>query len=265
MLRKATEKHRGLIMNYCLGEPSINLFIIGDIENFGFNTDFQEVWIQTSGDKLVGIVLRYHDNFIIYSKDLDLDVNEINILLSTRNANIISGKLTVMDLFYTVMKNNYSKRNMYFCELLNTSKLIKDTSGVELAKETDAMDIALVYGEIEEFSGLYSAGIDSRYKQIATRIKTKEGVHMFIKEEGKIISQGNTTAETTTGAIVGGILTIPEYRNIGLASRVISAICQDLHFRGKSACLFFDNPEAGRIYHKLGFENIGNWSILGRK
>jgi len=265
MLTKATEKHRRLIMNYCLLEPNINLFIIGDIENFGFNTDFQEVWIQTIGDKLVGIVLRYHDNFIIYSKDLDLEINEIVTLLSTRNANIISGKLTVIDLFYPMVKSKYSKRDMYFCQLLNTSKLIEDTSEVETAESIDAMEIALAYEQVEEFSGVYSSGLDSRYKQIASRIKTKEGVHMFIKKDGKIISHGNTTAETSVSAIVGGILTIPEFRKRGLASKMVSALCQNLYLRGKSACLLFDNPEAGEIYHKLGFQNIDKWAILGRK
>ncbi|MBZ9685856.1 GNAT family N-acetyltransferase [Clostridium estertheticum] len=265
MLTKATEKHRELIMNYCLAEPNINLFIIGDIENFGFETDFQEVWIQTLGHKLVGVVLRYHDNFIIYSKDLDLEINEIEILLSTRDVNIISGKLTVIDLFYPVVKSKYSKRDMYFCQLLDISKLIEDTSEVETAESIDAMEISLAYEQIEEFSGLYSSGIDSRYKQIASRIKTKEGVHMFIKKDGKIVSHGNTTAETSVSAMVGGILTIPAYRKQGLSSKIISALCQNLFLKGKSACLFFDNPEAGEIYHKLGFRNIDNWAILGRK
>ena len=104
MLTKAMETHRELIMNYCLEEPNINLFIIGDIENFGFDTDFQEVWIQTLDDKLVGIVLRYHDNFIIYSKDLDLEINEIESLLSTRDVKIISGKLAVIELLYPIIK-----------------------------------------------------------------------------------------------------------------------------------------------------------------
>ena len=265
MLTKATEKHRESIMNYCLEESNINLFIIGDIENFGFDTDFQEVWIQTSGDKLVGIVLRYHDNFIIYSKNLDLEINEIENLLSTRDVKIISGKLAVIDLLYPVLKNKYSKRDMYFCELMSTSKLIKDTSEVEIAEHIDAMDIALAYEQIEGFSGLYSSGIESRHEQISSRIKTKEGVHMFIKKDGKIVSHGNTTAETSVSAMVGGILTIPEYRKQGLASKMVSALCQNLYLRGKSACLFFDNPEAGEIYYKLGFRNIDKWAILGRR
>ena len=40
MLRLASEKYRRGILDYCLKEPNINLFIIGNIENFGFYKDF---------------------------------------------------------------------------------------------------------------------------------------------------------------------------------------------------------------------------------
>ncbi|MBM6839507.1 GNAT family N-acetyltransferase, partial [Clostridium saudiense] len=33
MLRLASEKDRREVLDYCLEEPNINLFIIGDIEN----------------------------------------------------------------------------------------------------------------------------------------------------------------------------------------------------------------------------------------
>jgi predicted GNAT family acetyltransferase len=265
MLKKATEKERLLIMNYCMSEPSINLFIIGDIENFGFDKDFQDVWIQTTGEKLTGIVLRYHDNFIVYSRELDMDFNEVKTLLEAHTVNIISGKYSVINLLYPLVNDKFSKRDMYFCEIRDTSKLVEDTSEVVTAQIEDAMEIALVYERIEEFSGLYSSGIENRYKQIACRIGTKEGVHMFIRRNGKIVSHGNTTAETSVSGMIGGVLTLPEYRSQGLASQVVSALCKSLADRGKSACLFFDNPKAGSIYYRLGFEDIEKWSVLGVK
>jgi hypothetical protein len=27
-------------------------------------------------------------------------------------------------------------------------------------------------------------------------------------------------------------------------------------------CLFYDNPLAGAIYHRLGFETIGRWGMM---
>lgn len=265
MLIKANEKHRFIIMDYCKSEPSINLFIMGDIENFGFDSEFQDVWMQELNDKLVGVVLRYHDNFIVYSKDLDMDIEEVNCLLSKMDSKVISGKLSVINLLYPLVAENYNKKEMFFCELKDGSSLRKEETDIVVAEYEDAMEIAETYGLIEEFKGMYSEDVQERYKQISTRIKTKEGIHMFMKENGKIISHGNTTAETSVAGMIGGIFTLPEYRNNGLGSKMVGALASSLISRGKSACLFFNNPDAGKIYYKLGFKNIDKWAILGRK
>ena len=264
MLIKANEEHRSKILDYCKSEPSINLFIMGDIENFGFSSEFQDVWMQVIGGKLVGVVLRYHDNFIIYSKDLDIDIEEINCLLSNMDSKVISGKLSVINLLYPLVAENYSKKEMFFCELKDGSSLRKEETNIVVAEYEDAMEIAEAYGLISEFKGMYSDDVQERYKQISTRIKTKEGIHMFMKENGRIICHGNTTAETSIAGMIGGIFTIPEYRNKGLGSKMVEALCSSLLSRGKSPCLFFNNPEAGKIYYKLGFKDIDKWAILGR-
>lgn len=269
MLTKSTEKDRTLILNYCMAEPNMNLFIIGDIENFGFDSDFQDVWVQTSEDKIVGVVLRYHDNFIIYSKDMDMDTDEVIELLNAQSVKIVSGKLEAINQIYPQLEEKFTRREMYFCELKDSSKLRADIPAnapkVITAEVDDAMEIAKVYDQIDEFEGLYSSDIDNRCWQIESRIRSKEGVHMFIKEGEKIICHGNTTAETSTSGMIGGILTLPEYRNQGLASQIVASLCRSLFSRGKSACLFYDNPEAGNIYHRVGFEIIGKWAVLGRK
>lgn len=44
ILRKLSEADRAIVMTYIGEEPAINLFMIGDIEAFGFDQGFQEVW-----------------------------------------------------------------------------------------------------------------------------------------------------------------------------------------------------------------------------
>lgn len=265
MLKKAIEKDRSLIMSYCLAEPNINLFIIGDIENFGFDTDFQKVWIQTHDEQITCVVLCYYDNFIIYSKELNGDFDEIQNLISTQNVKILSGQQKVINLFYPLVKDEFSRRDMFFCELADKSKLMTDNAEVIIAKVTDAAEIAMSYEHIDEFKGVYSQSFETLYKQIASQIETGEGIHMFIRQDNKIVSHGNTTAETSASGMIGGVFTLPEYRNKGHASKIVSALCQSLSSRGKSACLFFENSEAGRIFYRLGFRDIDKWSILGRR
>lgn len=264
MLLKATETDRAGILEYCMAEPNLNLFIIGDIENFGFESEFQDVWVQTREEKTTGILLRYHDNFILYSKDLDMDVIEVAGMLETQSVKIISGKSDVIDRVFPYLKGAFEKREMYFCELRNPDRLQGVNAEIKIAKAEDAGKIAAVYGRIAEFAGLYSADKENLKRQIENRIQSKEGVHLFMEQEGAIICHGNTTAETSVSGMIGGILTVPEARNKGLASQMVSALCRSLFERGKSACLFYDNPEAGNIYHRLGFEIIGKWAIAGR-
>lgn len=270
MLRKATEQDRTTIIDYCLAEPNINIFILGDIENFGFACEYMDVWLQYFEGKITGIVLRYHENLILYSQPPDkqtpaMDFQEVKLLLQERKINVISGKGTVIDGFYPLVADRFSKRQMYFSELTDNRVLKTDTREVVLAEEKDVPEIAEAYGLIKEFAGLYAADVRNRKAQILSRIRSGEGIHMFIRKEGKIVSHGNTTAETGVSGMIGGIFTLPEYRGQGLAGKVISTLCNNLAKRGKSACLFYDNSDAGRIYRRLGFHDTGRWTVLEKK
>ena len=70
-----------------------------------------------------------------------------------------------------------------------------------------------------------------------------------------------STSENSTHAMIVGVATHPLYRNKGFATKCIIKICKELISENKIPCLFYDNDEAGRIYHKLGFKNRGTWSI----
>ena len=249
-------------MDYCLAEPNINLFILGDIKNFGFESPIQDVWYQTRQGKISGVALRHHDNLIIYSQKLNMDFQDVTQLLKIRKIRIISGKGIVLDRLLPFLQNSYIRREMQFCELANVENVLKETREVFVATEADAMEIAEAYGQIEEFTGLYASDVSQRYEQIINRIRSKEGIHMGFKVNGKIVSHANSAAETTVSGMLGGIMTLPEYRNRGLASKVVSALCKDLGQRGKSACLFHSNPNAGRIFNRLGFQDTNKWVIV---
>ncbi|MGP4075489.1 GNAT family N-acetyltransferase [Halobacillus sp. K22] len=62
-------------------------------------------------------------------------------------------------------------------------------------------------------------------------------------------------------AMVVGVCTHPEHKNQGYASVCMTKLCQELLAEGKMLCLFYDNPEAGSIYKRLGFEDIGKWMM----
>ena len=80
-----------------------------------------------------------------------------------------------------------------------------------------------------------------------------------------MVSTVATTAETTKKAMVVAVATHPDHRHHGYASRLMKRLMTVyLHDKGKSLCLFYNNPDAGKIYHQLGFNTIGTWDMFNR-
>lgn len=59
--------------------------------------------------------------------------------------------------------------------------------------------------------------------------------------------------------MIVGVATHPAHRRKGLATQLLIRLCEDLLSEGKTPCLFYDNPEAGSIYRRLGFTDVGTW------
>ena len=89
MLRSLDESDREGVLAYLQREPAYNVFTIGDIENYGFDAEFQEVWGDVnSGGDYRAVVLRYYSNHLVYSADTDFDRDAVEQLLSDVQMNV---------------------------------------------------------------------------------------------------------------------------------------------------------------------------------
>lgn len=263
MIRKLVEKDRDSVLHFLRKEPSINLFIIGDIETFGFENEFQNLWGQFTADgELEGVLLRYYENYIPYFHKPNFDITEfINIILSDTGNIMISGKESILKHFEGTLRN-YTSRLTYFCELtaFNQIQNVK-VNDIKIAKECDAERVYNFIESIQEFNG-----IGNSVERIKNTIQTGTGrIYYINNDEGEMISVAQTAAENSTSAMVVGVATLKEYRGNGLMSRCLSKLCADVMAEGKTLCLFYDNPKAGHIYHSLGFKSIDNWMMLTKR
>ncbi len=263
MIRKLEEKDRKETLEFLSVEPSINLFAIGDIESFGFDEDFQEVWGYFYNNNLIGVLLRYHQNFIPYWQRNDFNPNEfIDIIKNSPVKNrMISGKKSILENFENVF-DNYMKRETYFCELKKAESLLEDTSEVKLAEISDKYRIPEFINNIKEFN--HSHNITP--EQFEKKLITNSGKSYYIENsKGELVSIAQTTAENSMSAMVVGVATRPDYRRKGLVSKCMSKLCMDYIQEGKTLCLFYDNPEAGKIYNRIGFKEIEKWTMITEK
>ncbi|MEW4214930.1 GNAT family N-acetyltransferase [Bacillus thuringiensis] len=259
MMRKLTKKDHEQVFAYLKEEAAINLFIIGDIEAFGYDTDFQELWgVFKENGTLKSILLRFHDSFIPYSKE-DFVTTDYEALLSAYKPLKLSGKSTIVEKFETAPSLQLGVKNeMYFCECLNDNNLpdtpIHET--IKLASLDDIERIMKLRSDIAEFPTT-----NESEKILRQAIETNTGRTYYIEKDGVIIASASTSAENSLSAMVVGVCTHPNYRGNGYASLILQKMIQDFTKEGRTLCLFYNNPAAGRIYKRLGFKDIGMWTM----
>jgi len=261
MIRKLKEEDRQRTLEFLSDEPAVNLFAIGDIENFGFSEDFLELWGSFNKDTkiLEGVLLKFHENYVPYYKDSKFDISEFKkIIEADKNDKIISGKEDIVDNFRGILRKPIEKSN-HFCELRKDNKLKKIKDEVKLAAEKDAVRIYDLLEGIEEFQETDTNSVE-RIKKV---INDKLGrIYYLENEKGELVSVSQTTAENSKSAMIVGVATHEGYRKKGLMSQCLSKLCYDLLSEGKTLCLFYSNPKAGSVYHKIGFKTIGKWKML---
>ena len=261
MIRRLTEDDRAMCMAFLQKAPAENLFIIGDIEAYGFKTVFQDVWGYVERNILKDVILRYRENYLVYSSN---DSNAM-ALAQFLNDRLIEGTYLsginhmVNPILMQLEKKPIKPRETYYakCESLHALKSPEGTVVNRLTPE-DVHRVIALYDLVPEFE-------DSADRETALVRSLKDGVARgcYIEKDGKLISVAMTAAENSMSAMIVGVATHPDAKRQGYATLCMQELCRELLDEGKYLCLFYDNPDAGAIYKRLGFEDIGMWAMNG--
>nr|WP_263326215.1 GNAT family N-acetyltransferase [Neobacillus sp. Marseille-Q6967] len=258
MIRKLTQNDHDKVLAFLSDEPSINLFIIGDLEVFGYDSPFQEIWGDFSQkDELEAVLLRFHQSFIPYTKG-EYDVSGfVSIMNDYQQPIYLSGKADLVEKFEPYESLKLGKKQVtYFAECLTSEHLGTIHLPIKMAELEDVDRILELRSTIEEFQ------IRSDARDILIQaMETKTGRTYYTEENGVMTACVSTTAENSLSAMIVGVCTRKEHRRQGLATSIMQKLFHDVLSEGKTLCLFYDNPEAGRIYKRLGFKDIGRWTM----
>lgn len=261
MLKKLDASFEKEMLSLMSKEKELNLFIIGDIENYGFDAPFLEYWGQFEDDKLTGILMRYHEGFTIYAED-KVEVDEVLQIVNAYDTENLCGGKRVMKQFSEKMTYGLY-RDTYFAKLDHSNKLVEN----DISEQVRCTEIS----ELEELQVLLEQHIEEfdHTESIERKVDdyqkgSRRGYHLRV-ETGQLVASAETAAENSKSAMVIAVATDPKYRHKGYATAVVSKLCGDLLDEGKSLCLFYDNPAAGEVYKRIGFEDIDIWSIWHMK
>ena len=256
MIIKVDDTYHSKVINYLKREPDFNLFIIGDIERYGYDNYFLDVWagIDNKG-RIEGVLLRYFEYLIFYSQG-KFNIDEFANLINRLDYIELSGKLEVLQKLEHKIDVN-RKRIVKFCALDDLSKLndIKIDLRPKKIRFGNISKVAKLYEDIDEFE-------NTTVENIKNALRTGRGYCIEINK--KVVAMAKSTLETRTHAMIVGVGTHPNFRNKGLATTCIVKIFSEIINENKTPCLFYDNIEAGKIYKKLGFKEKGYWAIYYR-
>ncbi len=280
-MKKLNAADRERLLEYVSREPEMNLFFIGDVENYGLESDTVSVYAFLDGEEWEFVLLRYFDFYLIYSPKKRICAELAAEFLKGRTVECISGKTELvrqMTSFYP----QFSLQDTYMCrcaaEDLKRNEAggcaSRDRKRAENCAWSEAVEIKLcclnrndvsellgLYRQIEEFSSSYKDLEKARERLLADMGNGE--IMVGIRENGHLVSVAATSASNSQSAMVVGVATLPGYRGRGYASQAVRELCRVSFSEGrKFLCLFYDNPAAGRIYHRIGFREIGSYAML---
>lgn len=268
MFRKCNENDYDVLMDYLKKEQILNTFIISDLDNYGFDKEFQVTFMDTDEKgACTAVALIFHNNLIISGPVETMDYTFLATLLSDKINNVM-GQGELIETFNTylekvdssvdvsdVKKRNYIEKTMY---TLDTGLKLQMCDGIQLATLDDVDAIYDFIMGIPEINFLYK-----EKSMISNRIKSGEGVHLFIKEKGEIVAHTNSAAGTSISSMMGGVAVSPEFRKQGYGKRVVSAVANHVLNQKKTACLFSGSEKGNNLFVDLGFVPYKKWGTLG--
>ncbi|AWX70537.1 peptide-methionine (S)-S-oxide reductase [Mycoplasmopsis anatis] len=257
-LELAEQNETEEILSLAKKKPYHNFFVIGDIEQFGILSDTTKTYVIRKNNSIKAIAFIFLRTLILVDEELLISEKQIAQLIKNNNIkNVIYQEENVKTIINTLDLLNLSAKNSKE-ELLILQKPSWTKEYGLLSRAAEREEIKLIIEgrkEIKEF-----ATVDESQTSVETMTKQFDQqfyVPFIVRECDKIISHAAVTCSTENAAMIGGVYTLNEYRNRGYAKDSLINLCNWIIKNNKTPILFFDNPDAGKLYYSLGFEKIG--------
>lgn len=316
-MRQCSESDRARILAYIAREPEMNLFVYGDIENFGVCGGPVEVFVQerasagqtprlpgaadaaacpgaglrgmadgpagaareqrlSAGAGACGaagspaasaawdcLVLRYFDNYIVYSPDDGYDAAAAAAFLQGRTVECISGKTSVIAPLAPLFPRAVLRpTTLSRCSTAPAPVPLAAGAQVRRLTQADVPAVIALFCSVEEFADTYRGREEKAAREMCANL-AQGGMAAGVFCGGVLAACAATSAGSTQSAMVVGVAAHPDWRGRGFATAALTEVCRAAFAQGvQFLCLFYDNPAAGRIYAKAGFVPVGSYAML---
>ncbi len=262
MIRKLKNEDKEDVLDFLYQEPEVNLYLIGDITNNGFDAEHQQIYAEFRDGNYHAVMSRNMSNLTYYSIDEDFNSEWFDIFDSF-DFLFISCKESLM----APIREHYPKMREDKMDFMKSSAFTRDETidydGIRILTTKD--DAEAVYALIETIPELYTVHRKGKEEALEYFLHNtgENGTTVFIKEDDKVVASASAVFETKKSAMIVAVATHADYRGKGYGKKVMHYL-MDLYInhKGKTLCLYYDDPIAEKLYKKLNFVDIDRWSML---
>ncbi len=261
MIRKLIEQDRETVLAYLSAEPAHVTFFVADIRDYGFDDPRFLLWgspTPEGREPFEYVFCLFYSCVHVYSKFSSVDVAAICRFLNENKIDfkMIAGKELLVEPF-TKSIAFQSEHRCYLAELRRENFVPHGDEhiAVEWATVQDAEEILRLRASMPEFRDFMMP-----LEQLVDMLATGKGRVLNVRENGRIVA---SATESCLGRI-GYVCTDPAFRGRGYASVLVSKLSEILLAEGAVPNLAFENPAAGSIYRRLGFQEVGRTAVFSK-
>ena len=241
-------------MEYLAKDVANCLYIYADISKYGFKDQNLKVWYDKDTDGICAVVMKYHNNFQIYSsRDFD-KVEEIVALINEYKPYGVAGRTELIASLEKEFSDRYNVEYgvIYRGKDIKREKILRALEEcevkIELASEDDAEAIAKLICMDDELGSVYT--VESLAEELRERIHTGMGRSYIIRDGEEIVAHNATYAECDKFVVISGLMVHPDYRDTEYAQLIDLKSSLEFQEEGKDRYFFAIKPRIIR-WHKF--------------
>lgn len=255
MIKKCINEDARKLLDYLYLDKVMNLFAIGDILNFGVDSETMDVWVDENDKGIKTIYLKYLSNMVISSNSDEVDNDFVAKLIEEYGHMNFNGKTSVLSKVN--FPDTYVRKPCYFASIENVNEQF-------LNNNEDIRRIGLDEAKAYHLVQTSIFGDHLKFEDIKNNLEHPKSARYYaLYKDGNIVSIGASTAECEGLAMIVSVGTIENERKKGYASKLVAKLSDDLLKENKISCLFYNNPDAASVYMKIGYKKVGEFTICG--
>lgn len=271
-MQKAKYKDKRRILNYLEEDVENCLYMYADISKYGVEGKNVTVWYDMDDIGIRMVVMKYHNNFQIYSNRGFKELESVISLINYQRPQGVFGRKEIITNLVNPLNEQYEAEFgfVFRGKTLDVNKLdrkLKESNtDIVMAKESDVYKIAQLLCLDKDVKAIHTE--QSLAKELKDRMRTKMGRSYIIRKGNEVIAHNATYAECDKFVVVSGLMVHPDFRNTEYAYLLDLKSSMEFQKEGKNRYFFVTNdrvihwhktiktPIAGE-YGKLLFKSKG--------